>query len=417
MKFGEIYENFKIALDSMRSNKLRSFLASLGVVIGISFVIIMGWVLEGLDTVAEDTFNTIGEDMLFVSKWDWAGRTSWKLSRYRKDLTYEQFEEFAARIENAEVVVPNYNAWGRSIRYDGNSYNGLSIVGVTAENAKTPAGQIMEGRFFNAYEDMVGEKVVVIGYKVYETIFPNGNAIGRKVQIGGREYEVIGVIPSRGGAFLDFLDNQCYIPVKAFKQTFGTRRVSLNIGVKAGGIENLDETRAETVGLMRVIRNVKPGEDNDFSINESKVFEAQTRNIRFMVWGIGIGMTVLSFIVGIIGIMNIMFVSVAERTKEIGIRKAIGAKKSSILTQFIFESSGLCLIGAIMSLILCSGIIYAAATIVPKFWEEASFLSPYMPVNLLITASIVSIIVGVLAGISPAMRAANLDPVEAMRAD
>lgn len=417
MKFYELIENIKIAFDAMRMNKLRSLLASLGVVIGISFVIIMGWILEGLDTVAEDTFNAMGNDMLYVHKFDWSGGSNWKLMRQRKDITFDHYRDFKSRVQNAEIILPNITTWGGNIKYNNETYQGISIVGTTYENAFVPSGEIFEGRHFNQFEDEYGSNVIVLGYNVYETVFPRGNALGKTVKLNGHKFKVIGVIVKRGGMFLDFLDNQCFIPYKSFQGIYGKSGRSVSIGVKAGGTDNLDEVRTETIGAMRVVRNIHPLDENDFSINESKVFEEQSKNIRFGVWAVGIGMTILSFIVGLIGIMNIMFVSVTERTKEIGIRKAIGAKKRSIRLQFITESAALCFIGAIISFFFTSPVIYATATIVPKFFEQASFLSPVIPYELLIIATIVSIFVGILAGLIPAMRAANLDPVEAIRSE
>ena len=255
----------------------------------------------------------------------------------------------------------------------------------------------------------------MLGYGIYKTLFDEKDAIGKVIKINGHKYWIIGVVKKQATLLTDFIDQVVYIPFQSFVTQFGINNRSISIAVKAGSEEKLDEVRAETEGLMREIRNIPPGKDNDFSINETKAFEESVKVFRLVVWAIGIGMTVLSFIVGIIGIMNIMFVSVAERTREIGIRKAIGAKKRSILVQFIVESSSLCLIGAIFSFIGCSILIYLAATYLPDVVPELSFLSPFMPFELLLIASLVSIFVGVVAGIIPAVRASNLDPVEALR--
>lgn len=415
MKFSEIWEAIVIALDSIKANKLRSFLASLGVVIGISFVIIMGWALAGLDKVLLDTINMIGSDMLYVDKWDWSGGQNWKLLQARKPITLEQANEFIKRVKSAEVAIPIAKRHRTVIKYGNLNFEGISVQGSLSEYGLTPAGAILDGRFFSPSEDMYSANVVVFAYNAYYSVFPDGDGIGKTVKINGHKFYVIGVVKKQGTALLDFVDNQVFVPLSSFLGCFGKYRRSLSIGVKAGSPEMLDEVRTETIGIMRGIRGLEPWEELDFSVNETKTFEKSTDMFRLYVWGIGIGMTVLSFIVGIIGITNIMFVSVAERTKEIGIRKAIGAPKRSILFQFIIESAILCLIGSAFSFIGCSVLIYVVATFLPKAFPSISFLSPYIPLKLLYIASFVSIIVGILAGLIPAIRASNLDPVDSLR--
>jgi putative ABC transport system permease protein len=415
MKLSEVGENIKLAYEAMASNKVRSFLASLGVVIGISTVILMGWILSGLQSAMDDTFKMIGTDVIYVDKFDWAGGKKWTDIRNRKNITLEQVNELRKRIKSAELTFPTARIWGDDVKYKADNYSSISILGTTYEHGLTPAGVTVIGRYFTLFEQESKARVVVIGYKVYETIFPKEDPIGKIVKINGFKFTVIGVISKQGTQFLDFIDNQVFLPLGSFLACYGKINRSVSIGIKAGSEENLDEVRAETRGIMRTIRNLPPSAEDDFSINETKAFETQTATIKLYVWGIGIGMTVLSFLVGIIGIMNIMFVSVTERTKEIGIRKAIGAKKRSILFQFIFESSALCLAGAFISLVLCSILVFAVAEILPTFAPGFAFLTPYLPFELLLIATIVSVIVGVFAGLIPAMRAANLDPVEALR--
>ncbi|MGB9913173.1 MAG: ABC transporter permease, partial [Candidatus Kapaibacteriota bacterium] len=188
-----------------------------------------------------------------------------------------------------------------------------------------------------------------------------------------------------------------------------------SIGIKAGSLDKMDEVREEARGLMRVIRNLKPWQEDDFSINETKAFEEIVSTFRLYVWGIGIGMTTLAFIVGMIGIMNIMFVSVAERRKEIGIRKAVGAKNRSILLQFLIESATLAFAGALSSIILCSLLVFIVAKVLPNFVPETAFLQPFLPVEFVFYASVVAIIVGVISGLLPAIRASRVDPIESLR--
>lgn len=415
MKFTELIENIKLAFESMKANKLRSFLASLGVLVGISTVILMGWLLSGLNDVVDETFNMLGVDVMYVDKYDWTGGKNWKQTRYRKNITMKEYEEFKSRMKVAEVVVPEMRSWQSDVRYNNEKYEGISVSGTSAEHIQIPSGTLEMGRHITPFEDYSGANVIVIGYNVWVNVFKKDNPIGKILKIEGRKYEVVGVIKKQGTFIFDFVDNQCFIPIRAFFKTFGSTRRSLSIAVKAGDETRMDMVRSETMGLMRTIRNVPPGEEEDFSINESKAFEDSIANIRLYVWASGIGITLLSFIVGVIGIMNIMFVSVTERTKEIGIRKSIGAKKSSILTQFIVESSALCFSGALLSFVLTSAIVFGVATILPKFIPETSFLKPYMSLELLALATIVSIVVGIAAGFLPALRAANLDPVDALR--
>ena len=417
MKISEIIESFKLAGDSMKANKLRTTLAALGVVIGISFVILTGWIISGLDNALADTINLIGQDMLYIDKWDWAGnRHNWKDIEYRKNITLLEAEKFCNLMQDAELTVPIARAWRSSIKVRGNKYEGIISLGTRYQYAETPSGEVTEGRFFSIFEDKINANVVVLGYKVAQLLFPDGNVLDKEIRIKGKKFKVVGIVKKQSTMLMDFIDNQIYLPMGTFMSTFGGKRSrSVSIGIKVGNLEDIDEIRQEAIGLMRIIRNLKPYEKDDFSINETKAFEETVKTLRYSVWGIGMGLTMLSFIVGIIGIMNIMFVSVAERTKEIGIRKAIGAKKSSILTQFIVEAASLCFIGAIASFILCSVVIYLAATFLPKAIPSLTFLSPVMPLQFLIIGGSVSILVGVLAGLIPAFRAASLDPIEALR--
>lgn len=415
MKVGEIVEGFRFAKEAMVSNKLRAMLSSLGVVIGISFVIMMGWILSGLDKAVEDTFNIIGSDMLYVDKWDWAGGANWKDLQARKNISLNQAEELISRIKSADIAVPVARKFGAKLKYGSDTYQGMSFEGTTANFALTPGGAILEGRFFNAFEDYSSANVCVVGHKVFETLFPFGNGVGKTIKIDGKKFVVIGVVTKQGTLLMDFVDNVVYMPLSTFLGSFGKQYRSLSIAVKAGNIEKLDMVRDETKGLMRIIRNLKPDQKDDFSINETKAFESSVATLRAVVWGVGIGMTALSFLVGIIGIMNIMFVSVTERTKEIGIRKAIGAKKRSIWIQFIIESLVLCFMGALFAFVICSIIVFLIGTYLPQYNSSFGFLSKTLPYELLLIATLVSLVVGVLAGIIPAARAANLDPVEALR--
>lgn len=411
MRISEYFESARIAYQAIAANKLRSILTSSGIVIGIFFVIMMGWFIDGLDNAFEKTINAIGTDMLYVDKWSWGGADDWRSVQKRKPVSYREAIEVGKKIKSAEMVEPHASKWGGKVSYGGNTLGSVSIVGITAPFVNTPVGNLKEGRFFSESEDIHSVEVVVLGYKVANAFFPDGSALGKTMRINGRKFLVIGVVNKRGTIITDFIDNQVFIPIQTFMGMFGTARRGVQIAVKAGSQEMLDEVREETRAITRQVRNIQPGEKDDFTINESQMFRDEMGMIRIYVWGIGIGLTGLSFFVGIIGIMNIMFVSVTERTKEIGIRKALGAKNSSIMWQFLVESSTLCFCGALMGFIKCAIVIFSITSIFP----DVDFLTPYVPPHLLLIASLVSIFVGILAGLIPAYRASRLDPVEALR--
>ena len=415
MKFAEIFEAVIIALNSIRANKMRSLLASLGVVIGISVVIIMGWVLTALDDVLAETFSMMGADAMTVSKWDWSGGKKWEEVMARKAITYQQAEKFCEKIKSAEVATP-YISNGGTIKYKTNKIESMvSVSGTKSEYGLTSSGEVSQGRYFNKSEEHVSSNVVVIGHGINELLFPENDALGKTIKVNGYKFVVIGVIKKQGTAMMDFMDNQVFT-LGAYSGMFGISGRSFSIIVKPAAKKKWMKLRLETEGIMRSVRNIKPGAESDFSINESKTFEETFAKIQTYVWGVGIGMTSLSFLVGIIGIMNIMFVAVAERTKEIGIRKALGAPRRSIMVQFIVEATTLCVAGSILSLIFCSGLVFAVATIAPKYIPEC-FLSPVMPLKLFIVATFVSVCVGLLAGLIPAYRAAKLDVVDSLRSD
>lgn len=404
----ETAEGLRIALSAIAANKLRSLLTMLGVIIGTTFVLLMGWFLQGLDNVLENTISVFGTDVINIDRWDWSGRRN-KDAVSRPDVTYKDYDRLASVVREAEVITPFTMRWGESIDYRGRSLPGVHIVGVESEYAKAVGAVVNSGRFLLPIEDRYSSNSVVIGHSVVTSLFQGQNPLGKKVKIRGRTFQVVGTLPKRGTMIMDFVDSQIFIPMPAMKSLFGLRGIA--IAVKAGGLDKLDLVRQEVRYGMRLVRNLSPEKDDNFALNETEAFREQTDQLRTSVWGIGLGMTTLSFIVGIIGIMNIMFVSVSERTKEIGIRKALGAKRRNIVFQFLIESASLSFLGALISFFFCSAVIAIVTTTV----DWASFLPTFIPPQQIVVASLVSITVGVLAGLIPAIRAASLDPVEALR--
>jgi putative ABC transport system permease protein len=291
------------------------------------------------------------------------------------------------------------------------------VQGTVSSYGLTPAGTTYAGRFFSDIEDRLGQNVTVIGWGVKKAMFPNEDPVGKTVKIKGFPFRIIGVIEQRGFLFLDFIDNQVFVPISTFNAVFGQSDFSYSVAIKAGNTRMMDIVRDEVVGYMREIRNLPPSSEDDFSINEMKAFETQTKQVRYYIWVTGIGLTALAFIVGAIGIMNIMFVSVTERTKEIGIRKAVGAKSAFILTQFLVEAAALCVAGALVafpiSMVLTFATRFVAISVLD--FSAAEVVSPIIQFDLMGIAIGVAIVVGIIAGLAPAIRAASLDPVDALR--
>ncbi|MDZ4744880.1 MAG: ABC transporter permease [bacterium] len=397
---------------------LRSILTTGSMIVGVVAVVTMGWAIKGLDAIWEQTISIIGKDMMYVDKWDWAGGGNWRKTEARKDLSLEQVESLRYRMESPEYVIPLARKWGGSVSY-GNKVLRTAVMGTAATYGMTPAGITEDGRFFTPIEEQQAANVIVIGHGIKKALFPTETAVGKNLKIQGIPFRVIGVVEKRGVLFMDFVDNQVYIPLYAFRSAYGFNNRSFSVAIKAGNERMMNIVREEAIGVMRGIRNVPPHKENDFSINEMKAFDDEVKKIRFWIWAAGLGLTVLAFIVGSINLTNIMFVSVSERTKEIGVRKAIGAKRGSIRLQFLMESTLLCVTAAVLALPVSQFVTWilhiVAGSMLPA--DVLAVVSALIPVDLLMLAIAIATVVGLMAGLIPAIRASNLDPVEALRAE
>ena len=407
MTFGnELKEGVFISWGALRANKLRSALTTLGIVIGVVTVTLMGTAIEGLNRAFLKNISTMGADVFFVMRWSWFNHSyaDWLKMRKRQPLTLAQIKAVESQLTLARAVTPvaDYRA---PIKYRNRTSNGVSVWGTTEQFMVTSGVTVSSGRFLSAEEADGGRPVCVIGADVATNLFQLENPIGKTVRLNQTALEVIGILEKQGNFLGEFnLDNRVILPLRQFMSTF-SRYPDLRIEVKALSSAQMDEAREELRGVLRKVRRLAPGEPDDFSINQQEMIIERFNRVAGTIAAVGLFITGLALFVGGIGIMNIMFVSVAERTHEIGIRKAIGAKRRTILIQFLTEAASICLFGGLLAL----GIAYGLTFAVQKF------LPATMSLTVVAIALLVSIFTGVASGFFPAWRAARMDPVEALR--
>jgi putative ABC transport system permease protein len=402
----ELKEGLGISWGAIRANKMRSVLTTLGIVIGIVTVTLMGTAIEGLNGAFLKAISTIGADVLFVQREDWSGahtEEEWRKIQKRPQLTIEQAGALERDLTMASAVAP-VAFDQRMLKYEKQNASGVQIIGSTDQLLQTGGISIADGRFLSAADAEGGRPVCVIGSTVATNLFLREPPLGKKIMIGQRPFEVIGVLEKQGDMFGQF-DNQAIIPLRQLAGAFlHTRDVGM-IQIKVKDVIDVENAKEELHSVMRRVRRLAPGDPDDFAINQQEQALEMVHKVTAIIGGIGLFITGLSLFVGGIGIMNIMFVSVAERTREIGIRKAIGAKRRTILLQFLVEAATICLIGGAIGL----GIAWPLTLVLQHFMPAS--LSP----TVVSLALLVSLVTGVVSGFVPAWRAARMNPVDALR--
>jgi putative ABC transport system permease protein len=405
----EIKEGLLIAWDAIRANKLRSVLTTLGIIIGIVTVTSMATAIDALNRAFHDSISILGADVLFVDRIDWQIHTEqeWLQQIKRPEISREQARKVERQMLLASAVAPTVDST-RAVSYGNRRAGRVGIVGTTDQFLTTSGFNIAVGRFLSEDEVEGGRPVCVIGNDVATNLFARESPLGKKIKIGEHKLQVIGVLEKRGSFLgLDSFDNEVILPIPQFVFSYW-RHPSFAIQVKVRDLTHLEDAKEELRGLMRKIRHVAPADPDNFAINQQEQFVQTFDRVTGTIAAVGLLITSMSLFVGGIGIMNIMFVSVAERTREIGVRKAIGAKRRTILLQFLIEAASICLMGGLAGL----GITYALTLLVAGAF-------PYFPVKMSLPvmglAVMTSILTGVVSGFLPAWRAARMNPVDALR--
>jgi putative ABC transport system permease protein len=405
----EIKEGLLIAWDAIRANKMRSVLTTLGIIIGIVTVTSMATAIDALNRALHQSLSIMGADVLFVSKFNWEIHTEeeWLREVKRPDITLEQAHKVEKRMLLASAVAPEVDS-NRAVWYKNRRANRVAIIGTTDQFMITSGFDVAVGRFLSASEVEGGRPVCIIGNDVATNLFQKESPLGKKIKIGEHPFTVIGVLEKKGSFLgMNSFDNEVIIPISQFVFSYW-RNPTYNVQIKIRQIDHMEDAREELRGLMRAIRHVNPQDPDNFSIAQQDEILQTFNRITGTIAAVGLVVTGMSLFVGGIGIMNIMFVSVAERTREIGVRKAIGAKNRTILLQFLIEAASICLIGGLAGI----GITYALTLMVAGAF-------PYFPITMsfpvMVLAIAVSIATGVTSGFLPAWRAARMNPVDALR--
>lgn len=400
------WEGFKISLSALGINKTRSVLTTLCIIIGIVMVTLMNAVSNGMDAEFDKSMAMMGQNVVYVEKQPWGGGPNYKWWEYRNrpemKLTYVDQIEEASRYAS---YVSAAAARGTSIRYEDKNAEGVFLAGVTEDYFNTAGLSVDQGRVFTAEEVRSGSKVAVLGATLAERLFEDQNALGKNIRVGGQKFRVIGILEKQG-KFLGLadMDRRATVPISAYGQIFGLRS-GIQIAVKFPSEQAFEEGQYEIEGIMRRVRQLDAKEDNNFEINKPQAFEAQLSSFKSGLYIVGGALTALSLIIGGIGVMNIMFVSVRERTKEIGIRKAVGAKSWEILYQFLIEAIVMCLMGGLFGLVIA----YPLSMLLNQIFIAT------IDVSVVLAAFVLCSIVGLVFGFIPAYKAAHSDPIESLR--
>jgi putative ABC transport system permease protein len=402
----ELYEGSRIALGSLRANPLRSLLTVAAVGIGVATLLAIVSIIQGLNASFARQLASFGTSTLNVSRTPQISiGPNWWLYRNRKQLTVPQMQAISNQSHFAAFVVPELNEESKDVSSRQQVASGVDVVGTLADFQRIGGYEMTHGRFITDADSDNERFVVVLGSQVAEALFPDRSPLDENVRIDNRPYRVVGVLAAKGQLLGQSLDLIAFVPFKSFLTVYGKRDFQIDVAVDDR--KDLDKTEDEITGILRRVRNVPPGKPDDFSINRAEQLADTYASITGALYGVAVAVGVITLIVGGIGIMNIMLVSVRERTREIGVRRALGARRRTIVLQFLLEASAVSALGGVLGTVVGLGVAKLVAAV-------TSLSASVQPLTVLAGVGF-SAVVGLVFGIWPAARAAQLDPVEALR--
>jgi len=400
-------ESVLAAFSTIKSNRIRSFLTSLGILIGVMNVVAMVSIVTGINESVLNIFRSMGTNSFIVTKFPTRNVSYAEYLDFmrRPDLTADDAEAIAEICPSVAAASPQSFTF-RKIRFRSETTREMPIVGVTPDYQYIADAAVEDGRFFVWPESDRRRSVAVLGPPVSEYLFGEGGGVGREVLIGGRKFRVVGVMEEMGEIFGQSLDDYVIIPYGTLEKLYGSKRMA-RLSIKAVSAEVLDQAIREVEVVLRGRRGLKAAESNDFEVTTQAQLVEMYGNLTRVTFFVMIGISAIALVVGGVGIMNIMLVSVTERTREIGIRKAVGARSRDIAFQFLVESAVLAALGGLMGLVVAIVLAKSVASLTPipasvAPWSAALALG-------------VSISVGVFFGLYPSTKAARLDPIVALR--
>ncbi len=400
-------EILRVAGAALWAHKFRALLTTLGIAIGIFTVGVVMAIIEGLNATFSEQISSLGSDVLYVDKRAWfQGHQGWLQSRQRRNIGLDAVDYIAQRSDYVSHVSPRLSQRG-TLKHADKNLEGVSVMGVHADMAVISGTEVVDGRFLSRVDTRRRKAVAVIGDGVKENLFPNSDPLGKPISINGRRFLVIGVLEEQGQMMGRSMDNMVYIPAETLLKMFGRRWRNVSIALKAAEPDLVNEAREEVEGIMRRYRQLRPGQPDDFAINQQSTLQELYDNATRMLWMVAIGIGSIALIVGGVGVMNIMLVTVTERTAEIGIRKSLGARRSTIRWQFLVESMTVSALGVVVGFLLASGVALIIQRVTP--------LMTRIPPTWGVLGIGVVVVVGLIFGLWPATRAARLDPIEALR--